>query len=134
MAIRKEKWDALYSRMENLQIKEEDLIEKFILGSGRGGQKIQKSSTCVYLKHIPSSIEIKCQKSRFRETNRYYARAELCDRIEQMLFEKKSKKEQEIAKIRRQKKRRSRKQKEKMLEEKKRRSKIKDLRKPPKEG
>ncbi len=132
MAIKKETWDRLRQKMEELEIFEEDLEEKFILGSGSGGQKINKSSTCVYLKHIPSGIETKCQKGRSREMNRYYARKELCEKVMASISQEKSRKQQEAEKIRRQKKRRSRKQKEKMLKEKKKRSQIKEGRKEPK--
>lgn len=130
--IRKEKFDELRERMERLGIKEGDLVEKFILGSGSGGQKINKTSSCVYLKHIPSGIEIKCQRERSRELNRYYARRELCDRIEEKIEHKKSERQQMIEKIRRQKRRRSRRGKEKMLEAKKQLSEKKTLRRPPK--
>ena len=126
--IRKEKFDELHERMERLGIKENDLIEKFILGSGSGGQKINKTSSCVYLKHLPTGIEIKCQRERSRELNRYYARKELCDRIEEKIEHKKSERQQMIEKIRRQKRRRSRKSKEKMLAAKKQLSEKKSLR------
>ncbi len=132
MSISKNTREQLEERMKNLGIAEDDLIEKFILGSGKGGQKINKTSSCVYVKHLPSGIEIKCQKDRSREMNRFYARRELCDQIEEKNCQEKSKKQQEIAKIRRQKKRRSRKAQEKMLAKKKQRSDIKDLRKKPK--
>jgi len=126
--IRKEKFDELHKRMDRLGIKDGDLIEKFILGSGSGGQKINKTSSCVYLKHIPTGIEIKCQRERSRELNRYYARKELCDRIEEKIEDKKSERQQMIEKIRRQKRRRSRKSKEKMLAAKKHVSEKKSLR------
>lgn len=129
--MRKEKEEELSRRMEHLGIKEEDLLEKFILGSGKGGQKINKTSSCVYLKHLPSGEEVKCQRERSRELNRYYARKELCERLEQKLFQEKSEKQQKIEKIRRQKRRRSRRSKEKMLAEKKGRSDIKQGRRPP---
>jgi len=132
--IRKEKLDELQERMDRLGIKSDDLIEKFILGSGKGGQKINKTSSCVYLKHIPTSFEIKCQRDRSREMNRYYARKELCDWIEETLQNKKSEKQQEMEKIRRQKRRRSRKSKEKMLSNKKQQSEKKSLRKSPKDS
>ena len=131
--IRKETWDALHERMERLGIQPDDLIEKFILGSGKGGQKVNKTSSCVYLKHIPTEIEIKCQRERSRDMNRYYARKELCDRIEEQIEGKKSARQQEIEKIRRQKRRRSRKSKEKMLANKKQQSEKKSLRKAPKD-
>lgn len=129
MAPGNEKTDELKERMTKLGIREEDLIEKFILGSGSGGQKINKTSSCVYLKHIPSGIEVKCQRERSRELNRLYARRELCERLEEILFQKKSQKQQEIEKIRRQKRKRSKRSKEKMLADKKQRSDIKKLRK-----
>jgi peptide chain release factor len=129
--IGKEKHDELHERMGTLGIREEDLIEKFILGSGSGGQKINKTSSCVYLKHVPTGIEIKCQKDRSRAMNRYYARRELCDRIEEKIENKKSERQQAIEKIRRQKRRRSRKSKEKMLAAKKQLSEKKSLRQSP---
>lgn len=133
MNVSKEKIEELALRMQSLGITEEQIIEKFILGSGKGGQKINKTSSCVYLKHIPSGIEIKCQKERSREMNRFYARRDLCERLEGQLYEQKSKKQQEMEKIRRQKQRRSRKQKIKMIEDKKNLSSKKELRKSPQE-
>lgn len=114
--IKPEKQAELERRMQQLGIHENDLVEKFVLGSGSGGQKINKTSSCVYLKHIPTGIEIKCQRDRSRELNRYYARKELCERLSEQLFQIKSEKVQEREKIRRQKRRRSRRSKEKMLE------------------
>jgi peptide chain release factor len=94
--IRKEKITELEKRMEKLGIQESDLIEKFILGSGSGGQKINKTSSCVYLKHVPSGIEVKCQKDRSREMNRYYARKELCEKIEEIVLHTQSEKQKKI--------------------------------------
>lgn len=133
MAIKKEKLDELEKRMEKLSILENDLIEKFILGSGSGGQKINKTASCVYLKHIPSGIEIKCQKDRSRALNRYYARQMLCERIEEITLKEKSDKQQEIEKIRRQKRKRSKRARTKMLEEKHKHSEKKQMRAPPQE-
>ncbi len=131
MTLGKEKIQELEERMIHLNINENDLIEKFILGSGKGGQKVNKTSSCVYLKHIPTGIEVKCQQDRSRTKNRFLARRELCERIECIQNKEASKKEQEFEKIRRQKKRRTRKQKEKMLEEKKTHGVKKKLRKSP---
>ena len=128
-----DKWDELAERMGRLKIKEDDLIENFILGSGKGGQKINKTSSCVYLKHIPTGTQVKCQQSRSRELNRLYARRELCEKMEEQLFKEKSVKQQEFEKIRRQKRRRSRRSKEKMLADKKNLSSKKQLRRPPSE-
>ena len=131
MPIKKEKQDDLNQRMESLGIRAEDLTEKFILGSGKGGQNLQKTSSCVYLKHEPTGIEVKCQKSRSREINRYQARKLLCEKIEAKVFKIKTEKQAEQEKIRRQKRRRTRKQKEKMLEAKHRHSEKKELRSTP---
>ncbi|MGD2170145.1 MAG: peptide chain release factor-like protein [Chlamydiota bacterium] len=131
MVVTKEKIDSLEEKMKKLSIREEDLIEKFILGSGKGGQKIQKTHSCVYLKHIPTGIEIKCQKTRSREDNRYFARKELVEKIEEITLKEKSEKKQAIEKIRRQKRKRSKRAKEKILQEKKKHAEKKSQRKPP---
>lgn len=129
MPVSKEKQETLEKRMEKLEVFEDDLIEKFILGSGNGGQKINKTASCVYLKHIPTGIEVKCQQDRSREMNRFFARRELCEKIAAKVHGEKTKKEREIQKIRQQKKRRSRRMKQKILEEKRRHSETKSLRK-----
>jgi len=129
MGVSKPTQDRLAKTMERLGVHEADLIEKFILGSGSGGQKINKTSSCVYLKHIPTGIEIKCQQDRSRSMNRFHARAELCERLEERLFKEKSKKQQIFEKIRRQKRKRSKRAQEKILANKKQRSQIKNLRK-----
>ncbi len=134
MAPSKKTSELLEKRMKSLGIFEEDLVEKFILGSGKGGQKVNKTSSCVYLKHIPSKIEIKCQGERSRALNRYRARQMLCDKIEENLFREKSKKQKLIDKIRRQKKRRSRKVQAKVRQEKTQHSQNKQLRKKPNES
>ncbi len=115
--------------MIKLDINEVDLIEKFIIGSGKGGQKLHKTASTVYLKHLPSSLEIKCQESRGREDNRYFARMRLCEKLQAIVSDEKTKEQQENEKIKRQKKRRSRRAKQKMLDEKSKQSQIKVLRK-----
>ena len=122
------KSDALAGRMLRLGIREADLIEKFVLGSGKGGQKLNKTSSCVYIRHVPTGIEIKCQRERSRGLNRFLARRELCDRLEQRILGAQSAKQQEWEKIRRQKRRRSRRQKERMLANKHHHSRKKGLR------
>lgn len=129
MSISKEKKELLEKRMEELHISEDDLIEKFILGSGSGGQKVNKTSSCVYLKHLPTGIELKCQKARLREMNRFFARKELCEKIAHQIYQEKTKKQKEREKLRQQKKRRSRRLKQKILKDKKEHSQVKALRK-----
>ena len=98
----------LEDKFNKLNIKESDIVEKFVHSSGNGGQNVNKVATCVYLKYVPLNIEIKCQKSRTQILNRYYARKMLAEEIENRILGEKSKKQKEIEKKRRQK----RKQKE----------------------
>jgi len=109
------KKDVLTARMLTLGIREPELDEKFILGSGKGGQKVNKTSSCVYLRHGPTGLEVKCGRTRSREQNRFLARRELCDRLEARQRGAQSARRQAIEKIRRQKRRRSRRQQERML-------------------
>jgi protein subunit release factor B len=83
-AVSEEKNQWLKNKMEALAIRENDLEEKFIRSSGRGGQKVNKTSSCVYLRHIPTGIEVKCMKDRSQSVNRFHARRELVNRIEKM--------------------------------------------------
>lgn len=131
--IRQEKWDEIRRKMTDLGIVEDDLVEKFILGSGRGGQNLQKTSSCVYLKHVPTGIEIKCQRERSRDMNRYFARKELCEKIETQVFKIKTAKVHEIEKKRRQKRKRSKRAQQKVLENKKHRGEVKEMRGRPNE-
>ena len=108
--------------MVSASVFEEDLDEKFILGSGPGGQKVNKTSSVVRLFHEPSNLTVKCGKTRSREMNRWLARRELAEKIlerEQSIL---SKRRQEEERIRRQKRRRSRRQKAKMLADKRQHS------------
>jgi len=128
--ISQAKRERLAERMKELNIDENDLVEKFILGSGRGGQKINKTASCVYLRHEPTGIEVKCQRERSRAINRVLARRELCDRIEEQILGRITERRQRMERIRRQKRRRSRRQKERMLQEKHRQSEKKKRRAP----
>ncbi|KTD50505.1 peptide chain release factor [Legionella rubrilucens] len=129
--INKDKWESLKARMAQLGIDETHLLEKFIIGSGKGGQKLHKTASTVYLKHLPTGFEIKCQDSRYREDNRYFARLRLCEKMHTLFSEEKSKTQQAIEKLRRQKQRRSRRAKQRMLQEKTKQSQIKQLRQKP---
>lgn len=99
--------------MRELGIDEKDIEEKFIHAQGRGGQKVNKSSSCVYLKHIPTGIEVKCQKARTQAMNRFFARRILTDKVEEILHGHASSAEKKIERIRRQKNKRARRTKEK---------------------
>ncbi|MBI4412124.1 MAG: peptide chain release factor-like protein [Deltaproteobacteria bacterium] len=119
----------LLARMEKYNVREEDLVENFIRGSGAGGQKINKTSSCVQLSHLPTGIEVRCQSSRSQALNRFLARRLLVDETARRVEGAENAQRQRIEKIRRQKRKRSRRAKEKMLETKKHQSEKKKLRK-----
>jgi protein subunit release factor B len=99
---------ALLRRMEELGVRESDLIEKFVRSRGKGGQHLNKSSTCVYLKHLSSGIEVKVDKDRFQGVNRFLARRLLLEKISRELFGLKTQSQMRADKIRKQKNRRAR--------------------------
>ena len=81
--VTEKKEKELLLEMETLGIKESDIEEHFIRCSGHGGQKINKTSTGVYLKHIPTGIEIKYTKERSQGLNRFFARRLLVEKIKE---------------------------------------------------
>ena len=121
--------DRIKALMAEASLFEEDLEESFILGSGPGGQKTNKTSSVVRLSHEPSGVAVKVGESRSREDNRWLARRMLAETILEREHKRKSAARQKAEKIRRQKRRRSRRQKQKMLDAKHAHSAIKELRK-----
>ncbi len=130
-AITTEKLTALEARMTALGIVEADLVEKFVRGSGAGGQKINKTSNCVFLKHVPTGVAIKCQMDRSREMNRFLARRELCDQFDAIREGRAIAKTQAIEKMRRTNRPRSRNSKKRSVADKRNLSQKKSLRRPP---
>jgi peptide chain release factor len=111
-----EKEKMLEEKMEELGIKEADIVERFVRSRGHGGQNVNKTSTCVYLKHLPTGLEVKCQQERSQSLNRFFARRILIEKIDNLIRGKESKEQQRIEKLRRQKRKRSKRAKEKVLE------------------
>ena len=109
---------SLEERMAKVGLKEADIQEHFVRSGGSGGQNVNKTSTCVALKHLPSGIEVKCQIDRSQAVNRFLARRILLEKLEKKVFGAKSEARKKIWKLRKQKKRRSKKAKEKVLREK----------------
>ena len=82
VSVEKNRW--LKARMELLGVGEEELEERFIHASGAGGQHVNKSSSCVYLKHLPTGVEVKCMESRSQSLNRFLARRYLLEKVEEL--------------------------------------------------
>ncbi|MDP8290323.1 MAG: peptide chain release factor-like protein [Candidatus Susulua stagnicola] len=126
--VGKFKQEELLKRMHQLGVYEKDIIEKFICSQGKGGQKVNRTASCVYLKHKPSGIEVKCQRERSQALNRFLAKRILVNKLETLIEGKASAEQKKIEKIRRQKRKRSKRAKEKILKNKAKRSQIKEQR------
>jgi protein subunit release factor B len=109
--VTERKIEELEQRMQKCGLFEKDIEEAFVRSRGAGGQKVNKTSSCVQLKHIPTGLAVKVQKSRSQGLNRFYARRQLCEFLETKLLGEDSPKAQEIKNIRKQKDRRSRRRK-----------------------
>ncbi len=129
--VSREKESALERRLEELGVRAEDLVEKFIRSSGPGGQSVNKLNTCVYLRHEPTGIEVKMQEERSQAMNRYRARQVLAEKIEARVLKRRTAEMARIAKLRKQKRRRSRRAKEKMLQDKRLQARKKESRRGP---
>ncbi|MEW6443591.1 MAG: peptide chain release factor-like protein [bacterium] len=113
-----EKQRDLEERMERLGIRDEDLEEHFVRSSGKGGQKVNKTSTCVSLHHKPTGVMVKCQQTRSQALNRFYARRRLVEHLEGRRQEVRAEEQRERDRIRRAKQRRTRRAREKLREQK----------------
>lgn len=106
--VTEQKAQALQERMTACGLREQDLHESFVRSTGPGGQHVNKTSTCVYLKHEPTGLEVKMQKTRDQRLNRFYARRRMCELLEEKILGHQSPQAQKQAKIRKQKDRRKR--------------------------
>ena len=115
-AVSKAKLDALQQKMEQLGIQKADFSEKFIRSQGKGGQKVNKTATCVYLTHLPTQITVKCQTSRSQSLNRFLAMRLLVDKVEELKLGKASSRGKLLEKIKKQKQKREKRAKNKREE------------------
>ncbi len=129
--VSEKKLQALEEQMVRLEIFERDLQERFVRSQGPGGQHVNKTSTCVVLKHLPTGISVRCDRERSQSLNRFLARRLLVNKIESERMGKLSAQQQQAEKIRRQKRKRSKRAKEKMLANKRHQSQKKQLRQLP---
>lgn len=129
--VSEEKEAALFARMAELGIAQDDLEESFVRSGGNGGQNVNKVATCVQLRHVPTGVTVKCQRERGQAMNRFLARRILCDKIETLRKGRESAERQRAERVRRQKRRRSKRAKEKMLADKRHESAVKAARRRP---
>ena len=113
------------SRLMALGTRVADIDERFVRGSGPGGQKINKTSSTVWLRHRPTGIEVRCQRERSQAANRELAWAELCAKLEERQRAALAKRKDEREQSRRRNSQKSRGQKIRMIESKKHRAGIK---------
>jgi len=82
-AVSEEKNRWLQRKMQELGVREEDLEESFVRSSGNGGQHVNKTSTRVQIVHKPSGISVSASRERSQSVNRFLARRELIERLEE---------------------------------------------------
>lgn len=112
-----QKQTELEIRMEACGLLEGDLHERFVLSGGPGGQKVNRSATCVHLKHRPTGLEVKMQKTRSQSLNRFHARRRMCEILENRLLGAKSPQALKRERLRKQKERRKRRSRQKKNDE-----------------
>ena len=118
----------LRARFVSLGVRPEDVEERFVRGTGAGGQKINKTSSTVSLQHRPTGVEVRCQRERSQTVNRQLAWTELAEKLEWRRQESANQAQAARELVRRQKRQKSRGQKLRMIETKKHRAKIKSRR------
>eukprot|EP00546_Thalassionema_frauenfeldii_P002049 CAMPEP_0178937986 /NCGR_PEP_ID=MMETSP0786-20121207/26078_1 /TAXON_ID=186022 /ORGANISM="Thalassionema frauenfeldii, Strain CCMP 1798" /LENGTH=413 /DNA_ID=CAMNT_0020616651 /DNA_START=239 /DNA_END=1480 /DNA_ORIENTATION=+ len=79
------------SKMEVVELNEDDLAETFVRGSGAGGQKVNKTSNRVVLLHKPTQLRVECQDTRSLQQNRKIARKRLRLKLDELINGKESK-------------------------------------------
>jgi peptide chain release factor len=119
---------SIEQRMKELGILDSELEEIFARSGGPGGQNVNKVSTAVTLRHLPSGASVTVQDSRSQALNRKLARERLLDAIELRRHDERAAQIKRREKIRRQRSPRPPALKKRILEGKRRRSRLKKLR------
>ena len=116
------------ARLAQLRLDAADFEEKFSRSSGPGGQHVNKVSTAVQLRHVPTGVSVTVQDTRSQSWNRQLAWDRLLDAIERARREERAARRAEIEKRRRQNSKRPRGVQRRILDDKKRHSQVKKLR------
>lgn len=109
----------IVERLARLSVRPEEVDERFVRGTGPGGQKINKTSSTVWLRHEATKTEVRCQAQRSQSANRLMAWEDLCDKLEAQAQTIKAAAQQEHEVKRRRTRTKSRSQKLRMIETKK---------------
>lgn len=117
--------DQIESLLRALGTTTADVEERFVRGSGAGGQKINKTSSTVWLRHRPTGLEVRCQRERSQTANREIAWRELCEKLEERQRNAAAAQRDAVEKDKRRNRPKSRGQKLRMIESKKHRARIK---------
>ena len=120
----------ILERLDALGVLATDIEERFVRGSGPGGQKINKTSSTVCVKHRPTGIEVRCQRERSQAANRETAWSELCEKLETVLKQAEAERRHAREKARRKARPKSRRQKAIQVAGKRHRAEIKAGRRP----
>jgi protein subunit release factor B len=124
----------IQERLDALGVLPGDVAESFVRGTGAGGQKINKTSSTVVLRHGPSGTEVRCQEERSQAVNRQRAWERFCEKLEERLRVAAAARQAEAAKVRRLNRKRSARQKAILVAGKRRRGEVKAARRKPEAG
>lgn len=121
----------ILGRLAAVGVRPEEVEERFVRGSGPGGQKINKTSSTVVLRHEPTGIEVRCQRERSQAANRETAWRELCEKLEERrrVAAEYARSAREL--VRRRTRQKSRGQKRRMIADKRHRAGVKSTRGRP---
>jgi peptide chain release factor len=118
----------IQDKLDALGVRMGDVTERFVRGSGPGGQKINKTSSTVHLRHEPTGVEVRVQRERSQAANRELAWSELCAKLKARLQAAERERQQAVAKAKRRARPKSRRQKTIQVEGKRRVAAVKALR------
>jgi protein subunit release factor B len=108
------------ARLAALGVREADLEETFVRSAGPGGQNVNKTATCVVLRHRPTGVQVRCQATRQQGLNRLLAREWLAARLAALARARAAAERAQREKARRQQRRPSAAARRRMVEAKRR--------------